>query len=324
MDNQMIMTNSTDDEMKATIPNLSPLIHCCLLHSLATYNLRLEANVSFSKSSVLDITERVMSNIKASLLNVSLRDPFISELNLYDMSNGSILSLLSLVVEKGNKVVDSMHQLSSLYLPLLQRPVNNSFIRTSTSAGDGYGYGSGSGNGNGNGNDNKRRAAVLAVHSLGTNCKSKPKILSIRSDKACAMYLETNAIDYDERESQVIIVSFRGTKDIVDVITDLSILQEPFKPSNAYEASKSQRQSEGSIDEKLQSFEEGFMSVHYGFYSAFESLRPKLDKILKENNISENPRRKVLFTGHSMGGALGIAYTNHYIISEYRLINMCL
>ena len=46
-----------------------------------------------------------------------------------------------------------------------------------------------------------------------------------------------------------------------------------------------------------------YPEVHWGFYNQFQYLESELDKALSDYNNNDN-EREVVFSGHSLGGAL--------------------
>ena len=71
-------------------------------------------------------------------------------------------------------------------------------------------------------------------------------------------------------ERKVAAVSFRGTKDAVDVITDLKFLRTPFVPLDSESKPESANLGKNGVG----------MEVHGGFYAAFVSLEPQLAPLL--------------------------------------------
>ena len=105
------------------------------------------------------------------------------------------------------------------------------------------------------------------------HCDKEPDFFSRKNDSQ--MYI----CKYDKKLS----VIFRGTESKRDVLTDLNIIQIKMPISNT---------KEGEYPE-----------VHWGFYNQFQSLESDLDKALCEYTSNDN-EREVVFSGHSLGGAL--------------------
>jgi hypothetical protein len=118
------------------------------------------------------------------------------------------------------------------------------------------------------------------------------------SDKACAVAVVIPA-------HRTTIVSFRGTKDPVDVLTDINFWSSPFTPLGWKEA-------EGASPLEGDDDGPGALRVHGGFKAAFESIQNKVTSLLANSEATEN----VIFVGHSMGGALAQLATVYFC--EYR------
>jgi len=80
---------------------------------------------------------------------------------------------------------------------------------------------------------NKCRAASLAALALGVDCFAKDsyedvmntqvKTWTIRSSKACAL------LAFDQHGS-IATLAFRGTRDPIDLLTDLTVISTKFEP----------------------------------------------------------------------------------------------
>merc|ERR1711871_359868 len=113
------------------------------------------------------------------------------------------------------------------------------------------------------------------------------RVFSIRSSTACAL------LSIDELQN-IATLAFRGTRDPIDVVTDMTVRSIEFEPRKNVES--------GLVL--------GKMEVHQGFLSAFESLSTEINELL--DDLSPNIR--LIVTGHSMGGALAqiaAAYYSH-------------
>ena len=135
------------------------------------------------------------------------------------------------------------------------------------------------------------RAGAWAALALGYSCYESSfdpamvKVYSIRSHKACCI------LAYDVAKKTASL-AFRGTRDPIDVVTDLTVLSSEFKAKEDLES--------GIFF--------GRMEVHQGFLSAFESLSQELSDVM-----GKLPKdTKLIVTGHSMGGALAQIAAAYY------------
>ena len=88
-----------------------------------------------------------------------------------------------------------------------------------------------------------------------------------------------------------LIVSFRGTESIQDWITDAMVLQVPMDLHHVEETKRP--------------------LVHHGFLTQFRSIEQDITRIIHDYVVkTEMPR--IIFTGHSLGGALATLATVEY------------
>lgn len=135
-----------------------------------------------------------------------------------------------------------------------------------------------------------------AMTSLGMSPSSSPCafIKILQSSKACGV------ISYDPTHNEC-ICSFRGTRDVIDVLTDLTFLPVTFNTRNSSLYSLSTE-----------------MNVHAGFFSSFESIIPQLDNVISSLPSNTN----ILFVGHSMGGALAQLAAGYYADKTPSLVSI--
>lgn len=121
---------------------------------------------------------------------------------------------------------------------------------------------------------NLRRAFALAEHAMGGRGVA---VAALRSDRACGVSA------YSARDG-VLCVAFRGTADPVDVLTDSAFLPAPFPHVGPD------------------------VAVHGGFLDVFLTLADQVQTQL----LAVPAGTKVMFTGHSMGGALAQLAAAHF------------
>ena len=89
-----------------------------------------------------------------------------------------------------------------------------------------------------------------------------------------------------DRDARRIVLSFRGTSDVLDVLTDVNLLQ------TSWEARDDGKQS----DDPRQ--------VHAGFYSGARAVSRRIKELLVAACARTPGDWEVVVTGHSLGGAL--------------------
>lgn len=135
--------------------------------------------------------------------------------------------------------------------------------------------------------DNKlhdiQRGIQLSRQAIGCPTYTNNDIIHIESfssDKACGI------ITFDKRNN-LIILSFRGTKDPNDIITDISFTSAKFLNQD--------------------------IEVHSGFLQAFESISSQINQLLLHFSPINNSKKPILLcVGQSMGGALASLASLYY------------
>ena len=104
---------------------------------------------------------------------------------------------------------------------------------------------------------------------------------------------------YDIHEpSDTLIVAFRGTKTWNDIITDINLYKDKFIDVCYTPYYLEHERGKGS----------DLPYVHQGFYEMFNMMKYELLRVVRrflKHDAVANPRR-ILLTGHSLGGALSI------------------
>ena len=115
------------------------------------------------------------------------------------------------------------------------------------------------------------------------NCDQSPKLYSRARDSQM----------YVCRYNGMLSITFRGTESARDIITDLNIFQVkmPIKYMT----------------------EDNLPEVHWGFFNQFSELKPDIDEIINQYRKEETRRPKeIIFSGHSLGGALATISALNY------------
>ena len=294
-------------------PNYAALLHACLLASLATYNLAL-----------LSVFEGVEAYVESTMNQMKEQIKFYQK-QLLDEDFG----YLSTVSKETASALQSILNLDTTNDEDLQRQRQNEL--------------------------GLRRARILCRMALGrltveelnetmmapvveekrTSNRTEveadlisgdTKVETIRSDKACCII----TTDF---EQGLTIVAFRGTLDPIDVMTDVSFVSSPFDEVN-------QRVQAAFVASEALVPEYEIVEVHGGFLQAFMSISDQLTSHLdaiantagaapdstEAPGVPRKRKHSVLFTGHSMGGALAqlasVYYVGHRFCSDTLGINL--
>jgi len=88
------------------------------------------------------------------------------------------------------------------------------------------------------------------------------------------------------RSDRLLVVAFRGTSDVLDVLTDVNLLQTPYEKGFGNQQSDDERQ------------------VHSGFFASACAINRRLKELLVAACAGTPGEWQLLITGHSLGGAL--------------------
>lgn len=102
----------------------------------------------------------------------------------------------------------------------------------------------------------------------------------------------TEGVIYHDITDQTLYVAFRGTSGMKDISTDINILGKKFLNTKA----------------------------HRGFVEAFEEVKPILEDVLKTLLTGKHGIKKIIVSGHSLGGALAqLGYLYMYVNYKTKL-----
>lgn len=182
-----------------------------------------------------------------------------------------------------------------------------------------------------------QRTALAASKALGVSA-TRLQVHHVVSDKACAVVV----VVPDRRTTYV---TFRGTKDPVDVLTDINFLSATFTPlgweeeeEGVLSAAEEGNDDKGSAVGFLPFIDPnnaaqgqlqlmtgtddatGTLKVHGGFKLAFDSIKDRVTDLLLDEDGAGAATDHVVFVGHSMGGALAQLATVYYCELKARLV----
>ncbi|ORC84096.1 lipase, partial [Trypanosoma theileri] len=139
------------------------------------------------------------------------------------------------------------------------------------------------------------KASSCDVPSIGNwSCDSCAMHPSFQVKKVFENATE-GALAYMGVNEDRIVISFRGSQNIPNWISDLDFKQITYPNATC----------EGC-------------SVHRGFYHSFLSLRNEMWEEL-QRLVAEYPRRPVLITGHSLGGAMAVLAAADFAAQAYAI-----
>lgn len=247
-------------------PNFAKLTQSALFACLATYNLRL---TPLSITSLLsEVSEGTLSLDEAGIDTAKKAIQAVADAAQFDTLAGPGVQGLASLAESALDLVRDAVEIESTKSATDDEALANEANRVD-------------------------RMARLSIGNppFSETQPDAVKVHAIQSGWGCA------SVTFDPAKL-LAVVAFRGTKDPVDLITDISFLSAPFEPeqlSNSWDPWGGAGKSKGGLGWKDMT-----MEVHSGFLSSFESLRPQLSELL--NPLPD--ATQLVFTGHSMGGAL--------------------
>lgn len=144
---------------------------------------------------------------------------------------------------------------------------------------------------------------MLMRRALGLGDDDKVNVRHITSSRAACVAAVASHVD-------TVVLSFRGTKDVIDVLTDLDGFPTPFavRPARPHppdergardETRVQKREKRRQRDKARAKDPTAKPQVHRGFLTAWDSVADEVAAVLDASQA-----RKVLFVGHSMGGGL--------------------
>lgn len=285
-------------------PNYAALIHACLLASLATYNLALmsvfEGVESYVESTMNQMKEHIQS-YQRQLLDEDFG--YLSSLSRETAS--ALQTILDLDMTNDEDVQRQKED----ELGLRRARVLSRMALGRLTA-----------------EEMKETIAAPALSSVGVDgpdeavtdlIQGNIEVETIRSDKACCIV----TTDF---EQGVTVVAFRGTLDPIDVLTDISFVSSPFA-----EVNDRIRTTFAASDALVPEYD--VVEVHGGFLQAFTSIADQLTVHLdtvanaaavatvssQSKHRGEPSKHTLLFTGHSMGGALAQLASAYYVEREF-------
>jgi len=96
----------------------------------------------------------------------------------------------------------------------------------------------------------------------------------------------SEAAIWRDNSRRLVVIAFRGTSDIMDVLTDINLLQTPLEMGYNGQKSDDPRQ------------------VHSGFFASARAISRRVKELLLSATAGTPGEWSLLITGHSLGGAL--------------------
>ena len=96
----------------------------------------------------------------------------------------------------------------------------------------------------------------------------------------------SEVVVWRKRSERLLVVAFRGTSDVLDVLTDVNLIQTPYEQGFNGQKSDDPRQ------------------VHSGFFASACAINRRLKELLVAATTGTPGEWDLLITGHSLGGAL--------------------
>ena len=140
-------------------------------------------------------------------------------------------------------------------------------------------------------------SSQIKINDVLQKCQTCPSLIIGEYDAEAIITKYCSKVDKDTTlEEEGLCIVFRGTESKTDILTDLKIFQVP-------------------LDLPVENYEyENLPLVHKGFYQQFNSLKLKvqnhIEDYYQQKNLDTHAKNKnnipgkIIFAGHSLGGAL--------------------